>query len=47
MNFAASGLNLTTNWTPTAAGSYSIKITALDSLGLTAQLVVPITVTAK
>ena len=47
MSFAASGLNLTTSWTPTAAGSYSIKITALDSLGLTAQLVVPITVTAK
>ena len=47
MSFAASGLNLTTNWTPTTAGNYSIKITALDSLGLTAQLVVPITVTAK
>ena len=47
MSFAASGLNLTTNWTPTAAGSFSLKITALDSLGLTAQLVVPITVTAK
>jgi len=47
MTFSVSGLTLTAHWTNPVLGSYSLKVSALDSAGLTAQAIVPITITAK
>ena len=42
-----SGLTITAYWPQAVAGSYTLKLVALDNNGLTAQLNVPVTVTAK
>ena len=47
MQFSMSGLTITAYWPQPVAGSYTLKVVALDNNGLTAQLNVPVTVTAK
>ena len=47
MQFSMSGLTITAYWPQAVAGSYTLKVVALDNNGLTAQLNVPVTVTAK
>ena len=47
MGFAVSGTNLTALWSNPVAGSYSLKVLVVDSAGLSAQAVVPVTITAK
>jgi subtilase family serine protease len=47
MTFSASGLTLTANWSNPMTGSYTLQVHAIDSAGRSAQLSVPITVTAK
>lgn len=47
MSFSSNGLTIIANWPNPVLGSYNLKISALDSAGLSAQLTVPITVTAK
>ena len=47
MQFSMSGLTITAIWPQPVAGSYTLKVVALDNNGLTAQLNVPVTVTAK
>lgn len=42
MRFSASGLNLIVYWPGAVAGSYNLTITATDSLGQTAQAIVPV-----
>jgi subtilase family serine protease len=47
MGFSASGLSITYTWNSPVVGSYNLKVSVVDSLGLTAQATVPITITAK
>ena len=47
MSFSLSGLNITANWASPGLGSYSLKVSVVDSAGLSAQVSVPITITAK
>ncbi len=47
MSFSISGLTLNASWPSPVLGSYSLKVSVQDSAGLSAQAVVPITVTAK
>ena len=47
MQFSMSGLTITAYWPQPVTGSYTLKVVALDNNGLTAQLNVPVTVTAK
>ena len=47
MQFSMSGLTITATWPQPVAGSYALKVVVLDSNGLTAQLSVPVSVTAK
>ncbi|PIG30281.1 hypothetical protein CLU93_4617 [Janthinobacterium sp. 35] len=47
MQFSMSGLTITATWPQPVAGSYTLKVVALDNNGLTAQLNVPVNVTAK
>ncbi len=47
MQFSMSGLTITAYWPQPVAGSYTLKVVALDNNGLTAQLNVPVTVTAR
>jgi hypothetical protein len=47
MQFSMSGMTITARWTLPVAGNYALKLVALDNNGLTAQLTVPVTVTAK
>ena len=47
MQFSMSGLTITAYWPQPVAGSYTLKVVALDNNGLTAQLNVPVTVTTK
>ena len=47
MTFSISGLTITASWASPVAGSYTLKVSVVDSLGLTAQALVPITVAAK
>jgi subtilase family serine protease len=47
MSFSMTGLNITATWPTPVAGSYSLKVTATDSLGLTSQVSWPISVTVK
>ena len=47
MSFSISGLTLNASWPSPILGSYSLKVSVQDSAGLSAQAVVPITVTAK
>jgi hypothetical protein len=47
MGFSVSGLTINYVWASPVLGSYNLKVTVVDSAGLTAQATVPITVTAK
>ena len=47
MQFSMSGMTITANWPQPVAGSYALKVVALDNNGLTAQVSVPVTVTAR
>ncbi|MEI6804605.1 MAG: S53 family peptidase [Burkholderiales bacterium] len=47
MSFVFSGMTITANWPSPVLGSYSLKVSVADSTGLTAQVSVPITITAK
>ena len=47
MGFSISGLTINYVWAKPVVGSYNLKVTVVDSAGLTAQATVPITVTAK
>ena len=46
MTFAVNGLTITATWNAPVAGSYSLKVSAVDSAGLSSQLAVPVTVAA-
>jgi hypothetical protein len=47
MGFSVNGLNSNYVWASPVVGSYNIKVSVVDSAGLTAQATVAITVTAK
>jgi hypothetical protein len=47
MSFSISGMTLTASWPSPVLGSYSLKVAVQDSAGLSAQAVVPVTITAK
>ncbi len=47
MSFSQSGLTITANWASPVLGSYSLKVSVVDSAGLSATVNVPITITAK
>ncbi len=47
MGFSSSGLTISYVWNTPVVGSYNLKVSVVDSAGLTAQATVPITVTAK
>lgn len=47
MGFSISGLTLTASWPSPVAGSYAMKVTVVDSAGLSASTTVPITISAK
>ena len=47
MSFSLSGLTITANWASPVLGSYSLKVSVVDSAGLSATVNVPITITAK
>jgi subtilase family serine protease len=47
MGFSASGLTVTYSWKSPVVGSYNLKVSVLDSAGLSAQATIPVTVTAK
>ena len=47
MGFALNGTTLVANWASPVLGSYSLKVVAVDNLGLSATLTVPVTITAK
>lgn len=47
MGFSASGLTINYTWASPVAGSYNLKVTAVDNAGLSATATVPITVTVK
>ncbi|MEI8168566.1 MAG: S53 family peptidase [Rhodoferax sp.] len=47
MSFSMSGLTLTAVWPSPVVGSYSLKVSAVDSLGLSSTVTIPVTVTAK
>ena len=47
MGFSISGLTLTASWPGPVAGSYAMKVTVVDSAGLSASTTVPITISAK
>ena len=47
MQFSMSGLTITASWPLPVAGTYALKIAAQDNNGLTAQLSIPVTVSAR
>ena len=47
MSFSMTGLTITAKWPTPAVGTYSLKVTATDSIGLSSQVILPITITAK
>ncbi|WP_295994427.1 S53 family peptidase [Rugamonas sp.] len=47
MMFMGSGMNIVSTWNSPVAGSYQLKVTLKDSLGGSAQIVIPVTVTAR
>ena len=47
MGFSVSGMTITASWPSPVTGSYSLKVSVSDSSGLSAQVNVPITVSAK
>ncbi|MBJ7312519.1 S53 family peptidase [Rugamonas sp. CCM 8940] len=47
MMFQSNGLNITAYWNSPVAGSYQLKVLVTDSAGGSAQLLVPVTVSAR
>jgi hypothetical protein len=47
MTFAMRGQTITMAWASPLAGTYNLKVSVVDSAGLTAQANIPITITAK
>jgi subtilase family serine protease len=47
MRFSTSGLTMTYSWASPVVGSYKLKVSVVDNLGLSAQTTVAVTVTAK
>jgi hypothetical protein len=47
MGFSVKGMTITVSWPTPVAGSYSLKVSATDSAGLSAQVSLPVTVSAK
>jgi hypothetical protein len=47
MGFSANGTTINYVWTSPVVGSYSLKVSVVDSAGLSAQATIAITVTAK
>ncbi|MDR3369484.1 putative Ig domain-containing protein [Rhodoferax sp.] len=47
MSFSASGQTISYVWNSPVVGSYNLKVSVVDSAGLTSQTTVPVTVTAK
>ena len=47
MGFSVSGLTVNYFWSSPVLGSYSLKVTVVNSAGLSAQAIIPITVTAR
>lgn len=47
MNFVINGLTITATWAAPTQGSYTLKVTAVDSAGLSTQMSVPVTVSAS
>lgn len=47
MGFAISGTVIVAQWPNAQVGNYALKVVAVDSMGRTATLVVPVTVTAR
>ena len=47
MQFSMSGMTISATWPLPLAGSYALTIVAVDNNGLTAQVKVPVTVTAR
>lgn len=47
MTFSVSGMTFTANWASPVLGSYNMTVSVVDSAGLTAKAVIPITVNAK
>jgi len=47
MGFSMSGTTITASWPSPVTGSYSLKVTAIDNAGLSAQMIIPLTITAK
>jgi hypothetical protein len=47
MAFVLNGLTVSANWPKPVTGSYSLKVSVVDSAGLTAQATVPVTIAAK
>jgi hypothetical protein len=43
----SAGISLSVNWVSPVTGNYTIKVTATDNLGRSAQISVPVTITAK
>jgi hypothetical protein len=44
MGFTMSGLNITATWPNAVAGTYNLKLTALDSLGLSTAATIPVVI---
>jgi hypothetical protein len=47
MSFSLSGSNIIMKWANPVAGSYNLKLYAVDSAGLSAQVTIPVTIAAK
>ncbi len=47
MTFSVSGMNIIAYWANPVLGSYSLKVSVVDSAKLTAQATVPVSITAK
>ena len=47
MGFSISGTTLTATWSNPVAGSYSLKVVAVDNAGLSATLTIPVTIAVK
>ncbi len=47
MTFSVSGMTITARWASPVLGSYTLKVTAVDTAGFSAQKIIPITITAK
>ena len=47
MSFTVSGMNVVASWANPVTGSYTLKVTVTDNLGLSATANIPVTINAK